>query len=70
MARLECGHTASNDGDVGTLVKGQRKTNRLEKKKTLIKNLNIIVEMNNVQDLKQKKKHVGGENICTITHTA
>lgn len=32
MARQECGHTASNDGDVGILAKAQRKTNRLEKR--------------------------------------
>ena len=33
MARKECGHKASNDDDVGKLAKGQRKTNRLKKKK-------------------------------------
>jgi len=33
MARKECGHKASNDDDAGKLAKGQRKTNRLKKRK-------------------------------------
>lgn len=54
MAREECGHMASNDGDVGKLAQGRHKTNRLWKKKweKYKPQDQQIVEMNNVQDLK------------------
>ena len=56
MARMECGHTVSNDDDAGILAKGRRKTSRLKQEIELEKKPQHqqIVEMNNVLDLKQK----------------